>query len=217
MLLWRVSKLYLSDWVWRHIPCARQSPPQTSFSQTVHEGNHTQLKSVKILEVTVCSQDISEKNFVSRLMIILLYKMPHFFQSKDFTRLPLNTELLSKTGETNKLTRWHQRFHIFLVLNEQSKVFPWAAKAEIKVLLTEQEDNCFFHPLTAEANCFVATERDSAWMCKTDLFTLIIYRVAALGFQWSQFLFSIVTQRLFILLKKSIYILNCPFLLGEKR
>lgn len=131
-------------------------------------------------------------------MIIVLCKMPHLFQSKDFTNLPMNTELLSKTGEINELTRWHQRFYNFLVLDEQSKVFPWTAKAEIKDLLTEQEDNCFFHPLTAEANCFVATGRDSPWMCKTDLFTLILYRVA-LGFQWSHFLFSTVTQWLFIL------------------
>lgn len=146
-------------------------------------------------------------------MIILLYKMPHFFQSKDFTSLPMNTELLSKTGKINELTRWHRRFHIFLVLDEQSKVFPWTAKAEIKDLLTEQEENYFFHLLAAEANCFVATGRDLPWMCKIDFFTLMLYRAAALGFQWSQFLFSIVTQWLFI---NSIYMLNRPFLMRKK-
>jgi len=56
-------------------------------------------------EATAFSRDTQDKNFVSRLMITLVYKMPHFSQSNDFTSLPMNKKLLSKTGEINELTR----------------------------------------------------------------------------------------------------------------
>lgn len=81
----------------------------------------THLKWVKTLEATAFSQDAHDKNFVSRLMITVIYKMPHFFQSNDFTSLPMNKKLLSKTEEINESTRWHLKLHIFLTLDEQSK------------------------------------------------------------------------------------------------
>lgn len=57
------------------------------------------------MEATAVSEDTRDKNLVSRLMITLIYKLPHLFQSNDVTSLPMNKKLLSKTREKNEFTR----------------------------------------------------------------------------------------------------------------
>lgn len=59
----------------------------------------------KKLETNAFSQDTHDKNFFSRLTTALVYRMPYFFQPKNFTSLPMNKRLLSKRGETNEMTR----------------------------------------------------------------------------------------------------------------